>query len=276
MVLTRTLKITCLLWVLVLPLVLSSAGQSPTSSTPADSASGAMPAFDVISVKPSRNDIGDISIQFSRTSVRISNMSVAMLLASAYDTRRELLSGLPLWAQRDRWDIQAKVVDSSPAPLGSGTGTSDVYSRLQVQSILKERFNIRTHTEIRILPVYNLVVDKSPKLVPSKAPAGERGNMFTNNTDIKGVGIPVASLTKALSSILKRDVIDKTSLLGTYDFHLRWSSEQPGTSQADSGSTDELPMLFEAVQRQLGLKLVPSKAPVQAVVVDNVDRPSPD
>jgi bla regulator protein blaR1 len=61
-------------------------------------------------------------------------------------------------------------------------------------------------------------------------------------------------------------VVDQTGLKGRYDFTLKWAQEGGGDSQE--------PGLFTAIQEQLGLKLVPAKAPVEVIVVDHVEKPS--
>jgi len=68
-------------------------------------------------------------------------------------------------------------------------------------------------------------------------------------------------------------VVDQTGLTGAYDFTLTWS-EQTVVSGAGQESGTDAPSLFTAVQEQLGLKLVPTKAPVEVIVVDHVEKPS--
>jgi uncharacterized protein (TIGR03435 family) len=70
-----------------------------------------------------------------------------------------------------------------------------------------------------------------------------------------------------------RLVVDKTGLKGTYDFTLKWSS---GLVAPDAGqeSRADTPSLFTAIQEQLGLKLVPTKGPIEVIVIDHVERPS--
>ena len=68
-------------------------------------------------------------------------------------------------------------------------------------------------------------------------------------------------------------VVDQTGLTGTYDFTLTWS-EQSVASGAGQENGADAPSLFTAVQEQLGLKLVPTKVPVQVIIVDSIERPS--
>lgn len=74
-----------------------------------------------------------------------------------------------------------------------------------------------------------------------------------------------------------RPIVNKTGLPGKYDFTLNWAPNQPGTSGQDvlsaPGETD-LPSLFTALQEQLGLKLVPTKAPVEVIIIDHIELPS--
>lgn len=62
-----------------------------------------------------------------------------------------------------------------------------------------------------------------------------------------------------------RPVIDKTGLEGAYDCEMNWS-------QVDSDGAGQ--SFFSAVQDQLGLKLQPSKGPVEVLVIDSISRPS--
>ena len=79
----------------------------------------------------------------------------------------------------------------------------------------------------------------------------------------------MASLATQLSSQLHRTVIDKTGLVGDFDFSLSWAPDDPGLAQADPSA----PSIFTAIQEQLGLKLVSSKGPVETLVIDQVELP---
>jgi len=82
----------------------------------------------------------------------------------------------------------------------------------------------------------------------------------------------LASVAAMLSQIAGRIVVDKTELQGQYDFELKWvdSSTVSADPLANGGS------IFTAVQEQLGLRLQADKAPIQVVVIDSVERPTPD
>lgn len=64
-----------------------------------------------------------------------------------------------------------------------------------------------------------------------------------------------------------RPVIDKTGLTGKYDFQLYYKR-----SSAAPGDDDPAPILQDAIQEQLGLKLVDTKAPFDVIVVDRAER----
>ena len=80
---------------------------------------------------------------------------------------------------------------------------------------------------------------------------------------------PVSYLVSWLSLSLRSPVVDKTGLTGTYDFTLKFG---PITQPAVSDSN--VPTLLDAVQDQLGLKLVLGKGPLEVIVVDHIERPS--
>ena len=67
-----------------------------------------------------------------------------------------------------------------------------------------------------------------------------------------------------------RTVVDKTGLTGKYDFHLYYDMRLPGTPAGPDDSA--APILLDALQQQLGLKLVDAKAPFDVVVVDQAQK----
>jgi uncharacterized protein (TIGR03435 family) len=78
-------------------------------------------------------------------------------------------------------------------------------------------------------------------------------------------------------AVLDRPVVDKTSLTGKYDFDLEWEYDDtqfgghlPSINSGDSGKPD----LFAAIQQQLGLRLESSRAAVDTIVIDSVQKPS--
>ena len=93
----------------------------------------------------------------------------------------------------------------------------------------------------------------------------------------------MAQLARALSSygLIKRPVLDRTALPGVFDFQIEFAPAFAQGSSDDvppipSGQTDSRPSLFTALQEQLGLKLESTKAPVDILVIDHIEKPTPD
>jgi uncharacterized protein (TIGR03435 family) len=79
-------------------------------------------------------------------------------------------------------------------------------------------------------------------------------------------GVSMTQFASALSPILGRKVFDRTTLSGVFDFNVRFT---------DYAAPDpRFPSLFTAVREQLGLKLDPTRAPAEIVVIDSVQRPN--
>jgi uncharacterized protein (TIGR03435 family) len=157
-----------------------------------------------------------------------------------------------------------------------------------LRQLLVDRFKLRVRTEMRELPIYDLMVARTtgtlgPQLKPSTAqcteaprglqnPCGMSGSFGTAHGDLEAVGQPLDRLATQLSTAVDRIVINKTGLAGRFDFHISWGAG--GFASADVGRPDDAPSIFTAVQEQLGLKLMPDKGPVQVVVIDHIERPS--
>jgi uncharacterized protein (TIGR03435 family) len=84
------------------------------------------------------------------------------------------------------------------------------------------------------------------------------------------------------AAVLDRPVVDQTGLTGRYDFTLTWTPDEtqflsmgvriPPRAPDAAGP----PGLFSAIQEQLGLKFESTKAPVDVIIVDKIERPSPN
>lgn len=230
------------------------------------------PKFDVASIKLGKNpaDIGDTQITPGR--FRGKGLALQWLILTAYRINSKNLSGnLPAWTIDDRYDIEAKTAD----PI------DEDQVLIALQNLLADRFGLRLHREMKDEPVYFLTVVKGgikmsagdcvsvKKDYPNECwQQGKNGANYT--LDWRGVrlsdigGVAYRTLVGQLSGIVRRSVIDKTGLQGTYDVHLRW-----GTDSDSSG-----PSIFDALETQLGLKLEPGRGPVEYLIVDRVEKPT--
>lgn len=95
---------------------------------------------------------------------------------------------------------------------------------------------------------------------------------------------PMEEFAEVMQATLDRPVVDRTGLKDRYDFTLRWTPDgsqyggriPPPNSGENNAAADAQPPLFTAIQEQLGLKLDAMKAPAKAMVIDNVQKPSPN
>ena len=78
---------------------------------------------------------------------------------------------------------------------------------------------------------------------------------------------------RELALQLQRSIVDRTELTGEYDFDL--TCDNQGLAAATSTAA-VAPTLFDALERQLGLKLVSRTGPVPVLVIDHIERPTPD
>jgi uncharacterized protein (TIGR03435 family) len=230
------------------------------------------PTFDVISVKPN-NSGGATMFRMTPDGFTMVNMPLDLLLTRGFQVDPNQIIGEPGWAKSDRWDVDAKVAGEDVAALAKMTFDP---RQAMFQQVLTDRFGMKFHRETRELPVYALVVAKGgPKIKGSKpdpdAPDEGKRNpprmtSGSRDGDISGQNVTTELLASVLSRYVDRTVVDKTGLTGTYDFAI-----------SSAGGTDTLgPSIFTTVQEQLGLKLEPTKGPVDVIVIDHIEKPIPN
>ena len=192
------------------------------------------------------------------------------------------IEGGPDWIHSERFEIDAKS-DGHPSIL--------MMEGPMMQTILEDRFKLQIHRETRQGPVYELALGKgSQKLKPLQdgsctpvvigrplplLPDGKHlcRNMVSLDSPRRSVEIEGGTLSGfagLLGMALDRPVIDKTGITGYFEIHLVFSpsdSAAPGAVTADPG-------IVQAIQEQLGLRLVPAKGPVDVLVIDHIERPS--
>jgi uncharacterized protein (TIGR03435 family) len=250
------------------------------------------PSFDVASVK--QNKSGERTgphFRYEGSQLVVVNNNLFTIMRGAWGLPPDQLLGGPDWvrSERERFDILAKAPD----------GTTRPQMQLMARALLADRFKLKTHLETRSAPIYALVVARpdgklGPKLSPMTfdckswlaarnrgervAPPPSNGERLTCGSQssigsIRGGG-QIADLALVLSflDVLGRPVVDRSGLTADYEFELRWS---PDSDRARPVNPD-LPSLFTALREQLGLKLEAATGPVEMLVIDSAERPTPD
>jgi uncharacterized protein (TIGR03435 family) len=250
--------------------VLEVAAAPIQQSTPAGGApvEDKRPAFAVASVRPNRSGENALNNRFTPTQSAYINYPVRVLINEAYRVNPDRLVGGPEWIRSERFDVLGSI------PVGSRPGDR----QMMLQRLLEERFGLKHHREVRDLPVYLLVRTREdgrlgPGLRPSTIdcsgpPQTSKCGTMIRFNEISGRGTQWQSLELPLQLGLDRPTVDRTGLSGSFDIELKWSREV--------SPTGDQPVVFTALEEQLGLKLQPGRAPLDVMVIDAVSRPTPD
>ncbi len=238
-------------------------------------------AFDVVSIKPNKSGSLSGGTENRPNGLYAVNMPLGAFLYRGFSPSQ--IYGVPEWLTSERFDLETKV---SGADFDAYQKLSGAERMKMLQAVFKDRLHLKTHQETRELPVYLLVpAGNKNKLQPAQSgdannrqppPHGvnEGEGMFwiqgpdPLESKITGQSASMERLARRLSYMhgLDRKVIDQTGLTGQYNFTLDWAT----SNQSDSA----YPSIFTALQEQLGLKLESSKAPIEVLIIDHIERPS--
>ena len=239
------------------------------STKPGMMAKDADPDWEAVTVKPGDPDNKSDVMTTRGRHIVIQNKTLEAMLRLAYGVQSNQIVGAPEWTRTDRFDVDG-------VPDVDGQPNMKQYQVL-VQKVLTERFGLKSHREQqRRCRCSALAAAKDgPKMEPSKGdPNGLPDNegMGGNGRQIrKYTNVSMSDLALMLQLHVDRPVVDQTGVKGRYDFRLQWTVDE-----AQAADLDAPPGLFTAIQEQIGLKLEPAKAPVDVLVIDHVEKPSPN
>lgn len=261
------------------------------------------PKFEVASIKPCKSDIAPGARSGGGNSspgrLNVECQTVKGLIEAAYVifvngrtvtpayVRQVAIEGGPSWIDSDRFEINARAPGNQGPIMMQGP---------MMQTLLEDRFQLKIHLETREVPAYALTVTKTgPKLKPfqegsctpipwdlifslfppPEIPQNDHycrsgGTMKGGLLAIDAQAMTVGDFAKIHLTLAGRPVINKTGIPGQFDFHLEFAPDEttpPGEPPAG-------PSIFTAVREQLGLRLEPTRAPGEFLVIDSIAKPS--
>jgi uncharacterized protein (TIGR03435 family) len=217
------------------------------------------PSFEVATIRPNAGadpSRGEWSLPDTGI-FRAKGLSLEYLIELAYGLNpNEVVNG-PSWLGYDVFDISAKPE--------TGIKLSREELRPRLQTLLRERFHLRTHNELRNVSGYALAVSKGgAKLKPTDGSRSPGWRVNLSQGSVKGINWTMPELARNIGGLLGRPVEDATGISGSYDISFEYAAGE----RIDS----VLPSLSTALTESTGLRLVPSKIQVEVLVIDNVDR----
>lgn len=186
-----------------------------------------------------------------------SNVSLADLVAFAYDVRIDQIVGMPAWAGAPRYDVQGR----APKELAGRNAqllVEDV--RPLVAGLLVDFFSLEAHRSES--PIY-YVLEQAAGGVLLRASADQRaapGLLAPRGAGLAGERVSIANLVTELKLLVGRTVLNQTFLYGLYDIDFRWDTHQRDPKK-----------LAAEIERQLGLRL--RVVQFELLIVDRATEP---
>jgi uncharacterized protein (TIGR03435 family) len=260
------------------------------------------PAFEVVSIRENKSSVldpEDSSIAFMPGGRFVTtNWPLRLLIIGAFALQPQQLVDAPDWIDMVRYDISA----TAPGPLTPAS------SQLAIQRMLADRFGLAVHTETRELPIFALRVARDdgrlgpkikksevdceaiikanmqargdgPRIAVPPLPDGRSACGFSQRFGrVLAGGTTMADFAQGLSRINSRIIHDRTGLTGGFDIDLEFTPDptiyRDGAPGPGAPLDPNAPSFFTALVEQLGLKLEATRAPVEVLVIDRIERPT--
>ncbi len=284
------------------------------------------PKFEVASIKPCDNNSvaagrgagrnGGRGTGVSQGRFKVTCMTVQDLIEISVDNSNNRLTndsampfadsrvrGGPSWIRSDQYSIEAESNDPrANEPTKGNMPAARIMRGPMLQTLLEERFHLKTHREIEEVPMYALTVAKSglklkpmpeggcdpngqPEWLPGGKPLCRWVGWGVNgpNRTLLGGGVPLSRLAELLGDlIMDRHVLDRTGLATIFNFRVEYAPDETTPlkmigPREPVDTTSDIPLgvsIFTALEQELGLRLESVKGPHGYIVVDHIERPS--
>jgi len=240
----------------------------------------AKPVFDVVSIKPSDPSHPAWAIVIRPGGLMLTRgTTLNDLIKFAYDMHPKQAIGAPAWADSDRFDIEGRPdIPGDP---------SLIQMKAMFQKMLADRFSLASHHDKRELPAYAITVAKGGAKIQKEEDTTSPIPGF-GGPPLLGFNVHNATLAEFASvmqaQFMDLPVVDQTGLGDTrYTFVVKftpdsWMRPFGGAPAAPSATTDPdaPPDLLSAMEQQLGLRMQKTKALVEVMIIDKVEKPSPN
>jgi uncharacterized protein (TIGR03435 family) len=234
-------------------------------------------AFEVATVKPVDADVKSgrmFRMDGTHRWVAI-NFTLMSLVALGYDLNPRTISGGPDWVDSQHFTIEA-VTPGDVAP-------TRLEQMRMLRALLVERFGLTFHRQQKEMSIYALsVASGGPKLKPAAKPDDQPqifGVVYPDKIQVPARSVTMDDFVAMLQrATLDRPTVNRTGLVGKFDFDLVWAQDetQYGGQVPKAPDDAQNPPLFTAIQQQLGLRLEATKGPVEALVIDHAEKPTPN
>ncbi len=239
-------------------------------------------AFDVATIKPfdTKNGVTEAGVHvYPGGRLVVHALPLKALIMAAYDLGYWQLSGGEDWMEKDVYDLEAKPVTQSGEYSLRHTryGIADARVREMLQTLLADRFQLKLRRETKTGDIY--LLEKSGKALKLKSTKYTEDQPVNGTAGFSGeieyVGghwfvfdSSIPQLAKfASNNILHRPVVDRTGLDGSFDY-----------KDTDAKIDQEMDFQgsFPFFIQEIGLKLTPAQGPVERVVIEHAEKPSPN
>jgi uncharacterized protein (TIGR03435 family) len=242
---------------LALTTLRAAAAQAPQAPT-----AGAF-SFDAASIKVNNSGERPTSMRtLPGGRIEGTNRTLKLLIQNAFELQDFQIVGGPEWIDSARFDVVA-------------TANRDVTAAersAMMRALLADRFKLATHTERRDASIYALRLARLDGRLGAglkKATDDARDGFRESEGTLTTQRTSMARLVRELTSYAGRPVVDETGLAGEWALTLTWA---PDAAAGDANLTS----IFTAMREQLGLKLDPTRGPVEMLVIDRAEKPSED
>jgi len=252
---------------------------SASSHTAAASETGqtisSVPEFAVATVKLSAPDMQGQGISMKEGRFAATNFTVKDLIAFAYGIHASQLQNLPKWANVIKFDIQGVPDSETRLDLSS--------YKLMLQKLLATRWNLRFHTKLDEIPVFELTALKTEKKLQKSDPMTPGPGLLNMRLieagmEIVGRNANIDEFASTLqSAVFDKPVVNSTGLVGRFDFNIVFTPDERvfGGAPIPHRESWDAPSFFTAIA-QVGLKITSTRKQINTIVVDSVEQPSPN